>query len=192
MATLRTSNQAREHKMARLYEFITSDRCAQLLDQIDSLAEALLEVDVSEKKTHDATWSRRGELIRSIQQTRGELSSEARRSLHGLQFGAVVRHPPSVQFAAAVRGARGCQHRYVYGRYGAASDQDGAPGGQQPWILAKASGGLTSFSFWIRTVTCSKPTSMTSLPPRRLGSRRRARLYRVPSRHGADDPEKSE
>lgn len=76
MATLRTSNQAREHKMARLYEFITSDRCAQLLDQIDSLAEALLEVDVSEKKTHDATWSRRGELIRSIQQTQGELSSE--------------------------------------------------------------------------------------------------------------------
>lgn len=76
MATVRTTNQAREQKMARLYEFITSDRCAQLLDQIDSLAEALLEVDVSEKKTHDTTWRHRGELIRSIQQTQGELSSE--------------------------------------------------------------------------------------------------------------------
>jgi len=76
MATLRTTNQAREQKMAQLYEFITSDRCAQLLDQIDTLADTMLELEVSETKAHQATWKRRGELIRSIQQTQGDLSGE--------------------------------------------------------------------------------------------------------------------
>lgn len=76
LATVRLSNEARAQKVVRLYEFITSEHCTQLFDQIDSLTDAMLELDVKEKKTHDATWKQRGELIRSVQQSRGELVSE--------------------------------------------------------------------------------------------------------------------
>jgi hypothetical protein len=76
LATTRLSNEARAQKVARLYEFITSDHCTQLFDQIDSLTDAMLELEVKEKKTHDATWKHRGELIRSVQQARADLVSE--------------------------------------------------------------------------------------------------------------------
>lgn len=76
LATTRLGQQARVQKVARLYEFITSDHCTQLFDQIDSLTEAMLELEVKEKKTHDATWKHRGELIRSVQQARADLVSE--------------------------------------------------------------------------------------------------------------------
>jgi len=76
IAGLRLTNEAREQKMAKLYDFITSDRCRQLLDQIDTLTDDLLELEVKEKKAHDGTWRRRGELIRAVQQTRGNLSTE--------------------------------------------------------------------------------------------------------------------
>ena len=74
--TLQLSTESRNEKMATLYDFITSDRCTQLLDQIESQTDDMLEIDVKEKKTHDATWQRRGELIRSVQRVRLELSSE--------------------------------------------------------------------------------------------------------------------
>jgi hypothetical protein len=73
---VRLSNEARAQKMTRLYDFITSEHCAQLLDQIDTLTDELLELEVKEKKAHDSTWKRRGELIRSAQQARGDLSAE--------------------------------------------------------------------------------------------------------------------
>jgi hypothetical protein len=76
LATIRVSNEARARKVARLYEFITSDHCTQLFDQIDSLTDAMLDLEVKEKKAHDATWKQRGQLIRSLQQARGELVSE--------------------------------------------------------------------------------------------------------------------
>ncbi len=74
--TLQLSTESRNEKMATLYDFITSDRCTQLLDQIETQTDDMLEIDVKEKKTHDATWQRRGELIRSVQRVRLELSSE--------------------------------------------------------------------------------------------------------------------
>lgn len=43
LATIRLSNQARARKVARLYEFITSEHCTQLFDQIDSRTDAMLE-----------------------------------------------------------------------------------------------------------------------------------------------------
>lgn len=76
LATTRLSNQARAKKVARLYEFITSEHCTQLFDQIDSQTDAMLELEVKEKKAHDATWKHRGELIRSVQQARADLVSE--------------------------------------------------------------------------------------------------------------------
>ncbi|MCZ6848970.1 MAG: DUF2130 domain-containing protein, partial [Alphaproteobacteria bacterium] len=43
---LRLSNKARDQKTARLYEFITSERCAQLLDQIVTLTDDMLDLEV--------------------------------------------------------------------------------------------------------------------------------------------------
>ena len=64
---LRLSNEARDQKTVQLYEFITSDRCSQLLEQMETMSDHMLELEVKEKKQHDATWRRRGELIRSAQ-----------------------------------------------------------------------------------------------------------------------------
>jgi hypothetical protein len=76
---LRLSNDARDQKTAQVYEFITSERCAQLLERVETLAEDMLELEVEEKKKHDRTWRRRGELIRSVQRAHGEFSSEIER-----------------------------------------------------------------------------------------------------------------
>jgi hypothetical protein len=77
--SLRLSKESRNEKTARLYEFITSDRCVQLFDQIETLTEDLLEVDVKEKRAHDTTWSRRGELIKAAQRAHGTFVSEVER-----------------------------------------------------------------------------------------------------------------
>jgi hypothetical protein len=79
MHTLNLSNKARDEKTARLYEFITSDRCSQLIDRMETFSEDMLELDVKEKKAHDATWKRRGELLRSVQRAHGEFSAEIER-----------------------------------------------------------------------------------------------------------------
>jgi len=62
--------------MAGLYDFITSERCGQLLERIDTHAEDLLDLQEKEKKQHDANWRRQGTLCRSIQKVRAELSNE--------------------------------------------------------------------------------------------------------------------
>ncbi len=76
MHSLRLSNNERDEKMDVLYAFIMSERCAQLLDQVETAAINLLELDVKEKKAHDLNWNRRGELIKSVQRAHGNLSSE--------------------------------------------------------------------------------------------------------------------
>jgi hypothetical protein len=76
MAGARISESGRAQKMDALYEFVTSSRCTQLLDQVDRLSDDLLELDVTEKKAHDSTWRKRGELVIGIQQARGNLVSE--------------------------------------------------------------------------------------------------------------------
>jgi hypothetical protein len=73
---VRLSNQARDHKTARLYEFITSERGMHLLEQIDTLTDDMLDLDVKEKKAHDATWKRRGELLRSVQRARADFTGQ--------------------------------------------------------------------------------------------------------------------
>lgn len=76
MHVLRLSNDARGQKTTRLYEFITSERCAQLLEQIRKLSDDMLDLDVKEKKSHDLNWKRRGELIRYVQRIHGDFSME--------------------------------------------------------------------------------------------------------------------
>lgn len=74
--TLRMSNEARVQKTAALYEFIISERCADLFTRIDTQAEALLEVQVKERRAHDAVWKKQGELIRNVQKVNAEISHE--------------------------------------------------------------------------------------------------------------------
>jgi len=74
--TLRLSNEARTQKTAALYAFITSERCTDLLGRIDTHSEDLLDLQVKEKKAHDAVWKKQGELIRSVQKVRAELCNE--------------------------------------------------------------------------------------------------------------------
>ena len=74
--TLRLGRQARDRKASELYAFITSDRSNQLFDQIEELADTMLELEVKEKKAHDKTWSDRGRLLSSIQRARASLELE--------------------------------------------------------------------------------------------------------------------
>lgn len=74
--TLRLSNEQRTQKTAALYDFITSERCAGFWARIDAHTDDLLDLQVKEKKAHEATWKKQGELIRSVQKVRGELTTE--------------------------------------------------------------------------------------------------------------------
>jgi len=76
LTTLRLSDQSRTEKMAALYDFITSKRCGQLFSEFETVATNLLELEVKEKKAHDATWKRRGQLVRALEQTQGTLVTE--------------------------------------------------------------------------------------------------------------------
>jgi len=74
--TLRLSNDARIQKTATLYRFITSERCSDLLTRFDTHAEDLLDIQVKEMKSHEATWKKQGELLRSVQKVRAEFCRE--------------------------------------------------------------------------------------------------------------------
>ena len=74
--TLRLSNEERTQKTAELYSFITSERCADLFTRIDTHAQDMLDLQVKEKKAHDAHWKREGELLRSVQKVRAEICTE--------------------------------------------------------------------------------------------------------------------
>jgi hypothetical protein len=77
--TLRLSREARDEKAAHLYSFMISEQCAQLFDRIENQAQALLELDVTEKKAHDKTWKTRGSLVLSIERARAGLQLEIER-----------------------------------------------------------------------------------------------------------------
>ena len=74
--SLRVSNEARAEKTSQLYDFVTSERFAQLLEELETLSDDLLELEVKEHKAHEQVWSRRGQVIRSIQKAHGTLAAE--------------------------------------------------------------------------------------------------------------------
>ncbi len=73
--TLRLSSAERESKTAALYEFIVSEQCAQFFTRLDNCAGDLLELQVKEKKQHEATWKKQGETLRLIQKVQADLSN---------------------------------------------------------------------------------------------------------------------
>ena len=74
--TLRLSKAERTNKMAELYDFITSERCAHLLGRIDTESDALLELQAAEVRAHQNHWKREGTLVRSLQKAKAELDVE--------------------------------------------------------------------------------------------------------------------
>ena len=62
--------------MARLYDFMISKRCTQLLGAIDTHADDLLDLQEKEKRAHEGTWKRQGTLCRSIQKAKADLCGE--------------------------------------------------------------------------------------------------------------------
>lgn len=74
--SLRWSNEARVQKTAALYDFINSERCRNLFKRVDTQAEKLLDLQVKEKKAHEANWKTQGELIRSVQKVQAEIVNE--------------------------------------------------------------------------------------------------------------------
>jgi hypothetical protein len=76
---LRLGAHERGRKTEALYEFINSDRCQQLLDRSEAIAEDLLDLDVKEVKAHEVTWKKRGQLIRDSQKVHGDFRAEVDR-----------------------------------------------------------------------------------------------------------------
>lgn len=83
---LRLSAEEREKKTEALYEFINSDRCRQLMARHETITEELLTIEVKEVKTHEATWKKRGQLIRGVQKLHGDYLAEIDRIIEDGSF----------------------------------------------------------------------------------------------------------
>ena len=76
MHELRISKEGREQKSIELYAFITSEHCKQLLDQVETQAGKMLELDSKEQEAHRRLWDQRKKLINSVQKARSDLVFE--------------------------------------------------------------------------------------------------------------------
>jgi hypothetical protein len=79
MHELSISNEARDDKMSKLYDFITSQRCGQLLDSVETLIQKLEKIDVDEQRAHRSVWAKRGELLRAVLKANGDFCFELNR-----------------------------------------------------------------------------------------------------------------
>lgn len=64
--SLKVSNNERASKTEELYALMTSDRFAQFLSTITRGAEQLEALQAAEKRAHESTWKKQGELFRGI------------------------------------------------------------------------------------------------------------------------------
>ena len=76
MHELRISKEGREQKSIEIYAFITSEHCKQLLDQVDTQAGRMLELDTKEQEAHRRLWDQRKKLINSVQKAKSDLAFE--------------------------------------------------------------------------------------------------------------------
>ena len=76
MHELRISKEGREQKSIEIYAFITSEHCKQLLDQVETQAGRMLELDTKEQEAHRRLWDSRKKLINSVQKARSDLVFE--------------------------------------------------------------------------------------------------------------------
>jgi hypothetical protein len=76
MHELRISKEGREQKSVELYAFITSEHCKALLDQLETQAARMLDLDAKEQEAHRRLWEARKKLITSVQKARSDLVFE--------------------------------------------------------------------------------------------------------------------
>jgi hypothetical protein len=76
MHELRVSKEGREQKSLEIYAFITSEHCRQLLDQVETQASRMLDLDSKEQEAHRRLWDQRKKLINSVQKARSDLVFE--------------------------------------------------------------------------------------------------------------------
>jgi hypothetical protein len=62
----RLNSAARQEKSAALYEFVVSDKAAELWDQFSTLTEGMRELDQTEIERHRRVWAKRADLITSL------------------------------------------------------------------------------------------------------------------------------
>ena len=76
MHELRISREGREQKSVEIYAFITSEHCKQLLDQVETQAGRMIDLDSKEQEAHRRLWDQRKKLINSVQKARSDLVFE--------------------------------------------------------------------------------------------------------------------
>lgn len=76
MHELRISKEGREQKSMEIYAFITSEHCKQLLDQVETQAGRMLDLDTKEQEAHRRLWDARKKLITSVLKARSDLGFE--------------------------------------------------------------------------------------------------------------------
>lgn len=74
--TRRLGNEERTKKTAVLYAFMTSERCNDLFKRIERHTDALLDLQVADKKYHDNYWDKQGRQLNSILRVHAELGRE--------------------------------------------------------------------------------------------------------------------
>ena len=73
---MRLSAEQRDDKTKALYEFIVSERYAELVGQFDRIAKNLLELDAKEVTAHNLVWKKRGRLLKDAQKSHADLANE--------------------------------------------------------------------------------------------------------------------
>ena len=69
------TEQERDGKTTRLYEYITSNDCQQLIERHSELTTKLSDIDIEEQETHRKVWKKRGTTIINIEKTFSDLFS---------------------------------------------------------------------------------------------------------------------
>ena len=79
MHTLRVSNEARANKIDELYTLMTSDRFEQFMSAMRRATEQLEALQAQERKAHDQTWKKQGELFHTLIRSCAQFDNEIAR-----------------------------------------------------------------------------------------------------------------
>lgn len=76
MHVARLSEAERTDKLSQLFRFMTSSGFKRKLTEAESLAAEALELDVQEKRAHDNTWKKRGQVLTRIRHVLREIDTD--------------------------------------------------------------------------------------------------------------------
>ena len=78
------SQEHRDRKTAELYDYINSEQCHNLFEQVDSVVESILELEVTEQKQHQKIWNKRGDMVKTVQRlVLGQLRNQIDQIIEG-------------------------------------------------------------------------------------------------------------